>query len=384
MTKAAFIAATPRDHAVQSLRGLIERSGLSLGDRLPAESKLAAQFAVSRMTVRKALDVLEREGLVRRERNLGCVCAAKPKSAGGLMARTIVLVTDHGPATDTQIFGGGSSAIVSGVMARLAERDFNFLRVAPSPDDSTWLNDLIASGTPGVIVSFWDRPVEWQLQVLERLSAGGLPIATWGESDQFDGYDRLASDHITGTEQLVNALATAGSRNILRLWTVPASRPWIAAHNVGYEKAVAARGLTALSAVYVEGLPERDNRTEANFRARVRYIAGYLAEHLHANSQVDAIMVGTDCEALAVLAALRLFGRTDIRVTGYDNYWPDAYERQWETGIPFATVDKNNHGIGEALATLMLDRINGDLPAGPQKRVLEQQLVTSVTPAAAH
>src|SRR5262245_26448858 len=126
MTRSDLITASPRDHAIQSLRGLIERSGLSLGDRLPAESKLAAQFAVSRMTVRKALDVLEREGLVRRERNLGCVCAAKPKAAGGLMARTVVLATDHIAAPDTATFGGGSSAIVSGVMAILAHRDFNF------------------------------------------------------------------------------------------------------------------------------------------------------------------------------------------------------------------------------------------------------------------
>jgi DNA-binding LacI/PurR family transcriptional regulator len=109
----------------------------------------------------------------------------------------------------------------------------------------------------------------------------------------------------------------------------------------------------------------------------VRYFAGYVAEHLHGDSKTDAIMVATDCEALAVMAALRLFGRTDIRVTGYDNYWHDAYERKWETAIPFATVDKNNHGIGEALAGLMADRIAGQLPPGPQKRLLAQQLVLS-------
>ncbi len=381
MTKADLISASPRDHAVQSLRGLIERSGLSLGDRLPAESKLAAQFAVSRMTVRRALDVLEREGLVRRERNLGCVCAATPKAAGGLMARTVVLVTDHVAATDSATFGGGSAAIVSGVMAVLARREFNFLRVAPADDDGVWLNDLIACGAPGVMVSFWSRPIAWQLQVLHRLAASGLPVVTWGESDEFAGYDRIASDHVSGTVQLVHAMADAGCRNILRLWTPPATAPWIQAHNTGYEKAIAERGLTALPAVYVEGLPERDRSTEANFRARVRYFAGYLAEHLqHGESRTDAIMVATDCEALAVMAALRLFGRTDIRVTGYDNYWHEAYERQWETAAPFATVDKNNHGIGEAMAGLMADRIAGKLPTGPQKRLLEQQLVTSANP----
>jgi DNA-binding LacI/PurR family transcriptional regulator len=293
------------------------------------------------------------------------------------MARTVVLVTDHIAAADTHVFGGESSAIVSGVMAGLAERGFNFLRVAPTADDGVWLSELIASGTPGVIVSFWSKPVDWQLQVLQRLSASGLPVATWGESDAFAGYDRVASDHVSGAEQLVKALADAGSRNTLRLWTPPAQAPWIQSHNAGYDRAVASRGLTALPAVYVEGLPDREIAIESTFRARVRHFAGYLAEHLHTGSSIDAIMVATDCEAIAVLAALRLFGRTDIRVTGYDNYWRQAYERQWERSVPFATVDKNNHGIGEALARLMADRIAGRLPAGGQKRMLEQQLVLS-------
>jgi DNA-binding LacI/PurR family transcriptional regulator len=386
MTRSSgILSGSPRDHAIQSLRGLIERSGLTLGDRLPAESKLAAQFAVSRMTVRKALDALEREGLVRRERNLGCVYAAKSRTNSGLLSRTVALVTDHGQPTNGKLFSGGSPAIVSGMIARLERDNFNFLRVAPRVEDGLWMNDLIAAGTPGVIVSCWTQPIDWQVEVLNRFAASGLPLATWGESDEFKPYDRVASDHVSGTIQLVHALADAGCRNVLRLWTVPAERPWIRAHNDGYDKAVAERRLNALPAVYVEGLPEREQESEANFRLRVRYVAGYLAEHLHKTPAIDAVMVGTDCETLVVLGALRLVGREDVRVTGYDNQWYDAPERQWEPGIPFASIDKNNHRLGEELAGLLLERITGKLPSAPQQRMLEQRLVLSERiPAARH
>src|SRR5690242_1806476 len=44
----------------------IERGDLRPGDRLPPERELAGRLGVSRMTLRQALQALERRGLVRR------------------------------------------------------------------------------------------------------------------------------------------------------------------------------------------------------------------------------------------------------------------------------------------------------------------------------
>lgn len=46
------------------LRGRIERGQLRPGDRLPAEHRLAAEYGVSRDSVRDALRILRRAGLV--------------------------------------------------------------------------------------------------------------------------------------------------------------------------------------------------------------------------------------------------------------------------------------------------------------------------------
>lgn len=53
------------------------------GTRLPTEREIAGALAVSRMTVRKALDRLEREGLLRRRRRAGTY-VAEPRVAAGL------------------------------------------------------------------------------------------------------------------------------------------------------------------------------------------------------------------------------------------------------------------------------------------------------------
>lgn len=54
-----------------ALRGAIESSVLGPQDALPAERELAADFEVSRITVRKALDALVAEGLLTRKQGAG-------------------------------------------------------------------------------------------------------------------------------------------------------------------------------------------------------------------------------------------------------------------------------------------------------------------------
>jgi GntR family transcriptional regulator len=53
------------------LRELINGEELGPGSRLPSEPELVARYGVSRATSAKALDVLEREGLVQREQGRG-------------------------------------------------------------------------------------------------------------------------------------------------------------------------------------------------------------------------------------------------------------------------------------------------------------------------
>jgi GntR family transcriptional regulator len=54
-----------------ALRGAIESALLKPQDALPAERELAADFAVSRITVRKALDALVADGLLLRKQGAG-------------------------------------------------------------------------------------------------------------------------------------------------------------------------------------------------------------------------------------------------------------------------------------------------------------------------
>ena len=56
---------------VESLVDRIERGEMGPGDRLPSERALSAEFEVNRRTLRNALSVLERRGMVERKRGAG-------------------------------------------------------------------------------------------------------------------------------------------------------------------------------------------------------------------------------------------------------------------------------------------------------------------------
>ncbi|HEY3686854.1 MAG TPA: GntR family transcriptional regulator [Streptosporangiaceae bacterium] len=69
-----FQPARPRrafDEIVAQIRDLLRRGELKPGDRLPSEQSLAAQFAVSRNTVREALRMLEISGLITLRKGAG-------------------------------------------------------------------------------------------------------------------------------------------------------------------------------------------------------------------------------------------------------------------------------------------------------------------------
>ncbi|HYF48854.1 MAG TPA: FCD domain-containing protein [Planctomycetota bacterium] len=83
--------ARTRDLSQAILVTLLER-GMRAGDRLPTEHEMAAQFQVSRPTVRQALKVLEFSGLIASAPRRGTVLkAADSRALGSLFAAHVAL-----------------------------------------------------------------------------------------------------------------------------------------------------------------------------------------------------------------------------------------------------------------------------------------------------
>ena len=64
-----------------NLRSQIESDRYKPGDKLPTTSELCSQFGVSKITVRRAMDELERDGLISRRRGSGTFVTGPQPSA---------------------------------------------------------------------------------------------------------------------------------------------------------------------------------------------------------------------------------------------------------------------------------------------------------------
>lgn len=60
------------------LKQHIQQQVYQVGDKLPSETELSAQFGVNRHTLRRAIELLKQEGLLRVDRGIGIFVAASP------------------------------------------------------------------------------------------------------------------------------------------------------------------------------------------------------------------------------------------------------------------------------------------------------------------
>ncbi|HWN55763.1 MAG TPA: GntR family transcriptional regulator [Methylomirabilota bacterium] len=80
----------PRYHQIaEALRARISAGGLTAGQRLDNQRQLAQSFGVTLMTLRQALDVLARDGLITRRHGLGTFVAPPPVDYDILQFRTL-------------------------------------------------------------------------------------------------------------------------------------------------------------------------------------------------------------------------------------------------------------------------------------------------------
>ncbi len=98
-------APTPLYHQLaEQLTSRIRAGEYPTGARIPSEQRLAADFAVGRPTVRQALDVLVRKGLLERRRGAGTfVCEPRQEVALFSLDGTSAAFHDKGLAVETRL-----------------------------------------------------------------------------------------------------------------------------------------------------------------------------------------------------------------------------------------------------------------------------------------
>ncbi|WP_299968625.1 GntR family transcriptional regulator [uncultured Roseobacter sp.] len=112
-----------------ALHDEISAGRLNAGDHLPGEQKLAAQFSVSRVTIRRALESLRAAGLVERRAGSGTIVRSKTTSAGPVSMNLSTLMpqlVDIGQNTTARLlsfsYGSAPGFVASAMLLNPADQ----------------------------------------------------------------------------------------------------------------------------------------------------------------------------------------------------------------------------------------------------------------------
>ncbi len=225
----------------ESLRRKISDGGLAADALLPSESDLCAQYKASRKTIRSALTLLEREGLVVAIPGVG----RRVRGAGG---HPVVSNCESIPFLMRPDKPSGRLAVL--LHPRLEERGFRLWPVIADYAEPKTQTDnfsrLAAHAASASIVQFDSRQSEG---FLAGLAAARHPIVLAGAQARL-GMDAVDVDHAAAVELAIAHATRLGHRRVSLLtsdilvarhpsYQVSAQAYELAAHRAGIEPVVA-------------------------------------------------------------------------------------------------------------------------------------------------
>jgi DNA-binding LacI/PurR family transcriptional regulator/DNA-binding transcriptional ArsR family regulator len=390
----------PRDRALALLRRIIADGGLAFGDELPSVRELGRILDIPHSTVFRALRELEQHGLIERGtsgtlRVIGATGLAadldREQMRPGELAQTVVVVLlgdaprylpPGAPEPTTLpvrgIADGWADRMVLGAFDRINELGHKPLLIRLRHLRPGDVDRLVDARPLGVLLPEVDHSLGDYVAVIERLRAAGIPHVIGCEGPGLVA-DSVGSDHAAGADQLVEWLHARGRRHLVQLLPERPSLTWPQERRQGYERTTTRLGLPHYANVAYTCIDLPGASDAENWRANRWYAMGMLVELLRAVPKVDGILCCTDPDVMVLAHALREHRREaqrDVDLVGYDNYAADHFMAGFEKTRPAATVDKDNLARGAAMADLLMQRLRGHLPPGPQHQRLAPRLLT--------
>lgn len=212
-----------------ALRRAVEEQVFADG-RLPTEVELAEQFGVSRETVRRAAEVLQREGLLRKYRRRGTVVQAAPPGpmvATPKASRLLAYVQAEYRDREGRVEGvttGITGAMFEGAAAEAARADYEFVfRTTTAGDLRAVVERLVERyRIAGIVAASFAEE-----KAFRKLGARELPVVLLDHDLAVPKVSSIREDSAAGSRAAVEHLAALGHRRIaLAHWHQTDLNPW--------------------------------------------------------------------------------------------------------------------------------------------------------------
>ena len=333
----------------------IEAGEWGYGAMLPGENELCEVYSVSRGTLRKVLDIFEKESILRREQGRGTFIARAGinKQTGLIQHASISFIVPYvrDSFLPSILLGLESLARANGYAVW-----FNHVENDLDKQDQA-IRTVIQQGVSGIVL----YPVNSTeaTPALFELVQQNYPLVLVDRYIRGFNTDYVTSDNMGGGLRATQHLLGLGHRRIVFLsWKEMATS--MEHRRAGYRQALKEAGIRLDSELEweVAGYPEVDQTA--------------LVELLQRPNRPSAIFAANDQLALAIERAareLKLIIPDDISLVGFDNLDISA-----NVDVPLTTVAQSAFEIGRTAGEMIIARI-ARVTTSIQRRILPVQLV---------
>jgi len=330
----------------------IESGEFAPGSRMPSGDSLARELNVNRNVVHRALEELQRSGLVIRRQGSGTLVAERTRKSPGRIA---LLVDGY-----SAMHNFPSGDLLRGIQDRIGEE--KTLLIADSKHDPTLearqFRRLVKEAD-GILLYACapDRSA-----ALSALLDEGYPVVAIDRLPHGVSIDAALTDNRGTVENVVNSLLESGHRKIGFLGLHKPTFNSVTDRHEGYVNAMTAAGLDPEA--LVRWLPEG-----ANVSAQMleRLVHDAILGLRHGAEPMTALFCVEDCLGCAAVVACDKLGvdiPSDLEIATFIDWHPMTLHRPWD----IRRIVQRKYEIGYAAAGLLLDRIAS--PARPPRSVL--------------
>ncbi|MDO5365670.1 MAG: GntR family transcriptional regulator [Streptococcus dysgalactiae] len=314
---------------------------LQIGDRLPTEKELSAQFSVSRITSKRALVELEQEGLITRSRGKGSFVAEKQVKSPEANEDLLLILPF---ASDYEL---GDYA--KGIMTSIAETGYRLMVQLASTVRLDTLSDYA-----GII--YYPEDVNHSIDFLFYCDHHHIPLVLLDKSLDLFQFPAVVADNKGGAYQLTQHLIDQGCDQI---W-------FVATESFGEVSSVRDRYLGYLVAMAETSLPssyfpkEKAETSDAYLNRLVTVLSETTAPK-------TGLVVENDWLAIQLIQKSIQAGLSipdQVAIVGFDNSQASRLLHP-----KLSTAAQDFYQMGQEAARLLLQKIES-----PQKAVTSCQL----------
>lgn len=340
----------------------IQSGRRGVGEKLPTEQELAESYGVSRITSKRALNMLAKEGMATRRRGMGTFVSPPPsdKPARAVNSRSSFTLK---PQQDRRIglimedLGESYSLSLFYELERQAAQRNMMICVEVSYGDQAnerkALHRLLSLKLDGLLI----MPAHGQYYNTDllRLVLDHFPVAVIDRPLHGIPAPGIYSDNEKAADELTTHLIDQGYQNIAYITGDMKEAISLEDRYIGYEKAMLRAGLEARVPVVVPGISRFgpfENDIAEQRRQEERYVRRWLSE----NPQVDAV-IGSEygIAHIARLAAQSLNKRVpqDLAICCFDAKY--GYLGEYE----FTHIKQDEAAIAAGALDVLSDMLAG-------------------------